>query len=259
MSATWKRPLKRSLITTPIAANRRGLCYPLCVHRYIYSALANAGIENRSPFNLLEILRIWIKARGRPAAVRSLCLNRLDSMQKPSSGFNHAYTFIALLSTGLMLWTLLTPQTANTRLTRERTDSILQFVIQPLPDLDSLGITLPMASDYQESPYMPGMHHPNGLANAQWIRQQNDDDYALQLISASDPQGLENFCSRHRICGDSAFYATELNGAVIYRLLYGRYPSNKAARLAIENLPNELQKFSPWSRQFRQIKQEIPG
>lgn len=259
MNPTWKRLLKRSLITTPVPVGARGYCSPWCIQRFIYQALSDAGIENRSPFSPLAVLRIWLQSRGKPAAVRSLCLAQLDAMTRPSHGFSHAYSLIAVVSTAVLLWALLSPQTADTNFAHTGDDSILKVVIHPMADIDATEVALPLAGDYREAPYSPGIRNTSGLAGSQWILQQPAERYTLQLLSASQLSGLEKFCQRHDICRQAAYYRTTLDGSPLYRLLYGQYPSNKAAQTALKQLPDELRAMSPWSRQFQQIRLEIQG
>jgi len=257
MNPTWKRPLKRSLIITPLPAGKRGYCGPICVHRFIYQALSNAGIENRSPYSPGRILKIWLLARGRPAAVRSHCLTQLDSMDKPAPGFSHAYSFIAVFSFIVLVWTLLSPQTADTNFVTAKKNSILEVIIQPMQDIDGLEIVLPMSGDYHQAPYSPGLREAGGLAGPGWILQQRESDYTLQLVSASELGSLQRFCTKHAICPQAAYYQSNVQGKTLYRLLYGIYPNNRAAQDALQALPDELLQLSPWSRQFQQIQPEI--
>jgi len=262
MSATWKKLLLQAFAQTDVPTNSRGRSGLLQVYRFIYRSLQHAGIENRSPFNLLQIIHLRLQAKGDPLRVKVLCADALHSMQKPSFGFSPATGLLFSLTAVIMLSMLVSPRTANTYRTPIRGDTLLQYQIQPLPDLDALTVRLPISSDYQLDSYSPladigYRSKQQNLSGEEWIQQQVDSAYALQLLSASDPTNLEAFCQQHKICAKSAFYRTSIKGKTLYRLLYGVYPNHKAAKTARLQLSATLQKQSPWARQFRQIKQEI--
>lgn len=259
---SWKTLLSQAFSQAPIATNRWGFCGLIQIHRYIYQALGQAGIENRSPFNSLHILRIRWLSGGNPDKVRTLCIDSITRMERPGIGYSGAPGLILSFTLVFSLSLMVSPRTANTYLTPINGNTILSYTIQPLADLDKAEVLLPSSSDYQLDGYSPltdtgSRHNMQGLANSEWIQQQPDAYYSLQLLSASNPDSLKTFCQQHNICNQSAFYRVTVKGKTLYRLLYGAFSNNKSAKAARTRLSLALQQQSPWARQFRQIKQEI--
>ena len=155
------------------------------------------------------------------------------------------------------------PKTATTFRTLSNGASILKQTPAPTPDIDAALIQLPTASDY----LMPTasidylipkqLTDNSALKGSNWIQQQEDNSYSLQLVAASDAGQLEKYCNKFNICHQSAIYQTNIKGKNIVRLLYGVFPNRKSANIAISKLPPSLQKTKPWARQFKGIKQEI--
>ena len=254
----WKTLLAQALQTTRIPPRRSGLPGLLEARRYIYRALQNAGIENRSPFSLWQIFQIQIKSNGEPERIRQYSIEALSALQSPSLSFNHrAPLIIKILAASGLLITLL-PQTATTYLAPPVNKSILKIATLPWPDQETERSEWPLQSDYQLAAFEPAVIQPadsmTSLADASWIKQQRDSAYTLQLLSVSDPAHLQPFCRQYKICDHAAIYTSQLNGKSITRLLYGNYRNHQAAKQAKTRLPKGL---SGWARQFGQIKQSL--
>jgi len=259
---TWQKLVIQAFDETPIATDRKSRCSVFNVQRFIYQALQNAGIENRSPFSLRQLFQIHYRAKGSPQSVRQLCIQTIREMKKPATGFNSSLTVAEYFGILFTVFMLLTPQTATTYLVPVNGSSILKTLIPPQEDIDRIEVKLPTTTDYlalagpvKITP--PVMRHPSGMVDKNWILQQQDSAYSLQILSASNSKSLERFCLKHDICSHSAFYHTELNGKPLTRLLYGVYPNHMAAKQAKNQLPEALRKLSPWARQFKQIKHEL--
>ena len=260
--SSWKKLLIQAFRETPIDTNRSRRCGVFNIQQFIYRALENAGIENRSPFTFWQLLNIRYQSKGVPEAVRNLCIKTLLQMDKPSMGFKSGYTPVEIFGIVCTLIVLIAPQTATTFKAPMNGESILRILVPPVDDIDRLEVHLPHSSDYltsaggvKISPVV--LREASGLAGKSWILQQQDSFYSLQILSASNSDSLEQFCNKHDICTQSAYYQTELNGKPLTRLLYGVYPNHKAAKLAKQQLPPGLKQVSPWARQFKQIKKEL--
>ena len=255
---SWKKLLAQALQTTPIPAPRNRFSQWLTTRRYIYRALQNAGIENRSPFSLWKILQIQWRSRGQPQRIKQQCIDALHQLQAPNASFSHRAPLIIKLLAGAGMLAALSPQTATTYLTAQPDSSILQITTLPWGDQEAERDELPLLSDYQTAAFEPDTTQPTNalasLAGAGWIAQQKDSAYTLQLLSVSDQGNLQQFCRQYKICDHSAIYTTRINGKAITRLLYGNYRNHQAAKLAKTRLPAGL---SGWARQFKQIKQEL--
>ncbi|MDJ0882238.1 MAG: SPOR domain-containing protein [Gammaproteobacteria bacterium] len=260
--STWKKLVIQAFNETPISTDRQSRCSVFHIQQFIYQALQNAGIENRSPFTLWQLLLIHYQSKGSPNRVRELCIQTIRNMQKPATGFNARLSVPEYLGILFTLFLFIAPQTATTFRTPDNGHSILKILVPPLAEIDQIEVHLPTSSDYlaiagavKIAP--PVTRLPSGLAGRDWILQQQDSKYTLQLVSASHEQSLERFCKKHDICQASATYQTTLKGKSLNRLLFGVYSNHKAAKLAKSQLPDALKKISPWPRQFKQIKQEL--
>lgn len=258
---SWQKLINQALLNTAIESSRKNNCSPLNIYEYIHSAFNNAGIENRPPISWRQIFSIWIQSKGDALKIRALCIQAISEMQKPGLGF-HPNTQIAGFLSLLLLIFIILPQTANTFRASISQTSILQIKPQPMDDIDKGKIDFPTSSDYlyaanqfMDRPVLYARNH--GILGSDWIRHQEDETYSLQLISTSSLDTLVDFCNKHGICEKSAWYHNQLGGKDYYRLLYGTFPSNRAAQQALAKLPMPLLQLKPWARKFKQIKSEI--
>lgn len=262
MSTTWKKLLIQAFKETRIPTNLKGHSGFLNIQKYIYLSLQNAGIENRSPFTYRQLISIRQASSGIPEKVRDLCIQTVQAMQNPASGFSSTNIVGEITVILMSLSLLLIPQTATTSRAAINGSSILVIKSLPVEDIDKTVMHLPLSSDYLSAASLyvdisPIQETVSGLFGSQWIKNQKDSSYSLQLLSASNSNNLLQFCRQHNICEKSAQYETDVNGKRLTRLLYGVYPDHKAAKLAKSQLPASLKKIVPWARQFKQIKREL--
>ncbi len=259
---TWQQLLSQAFRQTPLAnypANILGIWW---IRRYIYRVLQNAGIENRSPFTLLQLFSIHKLSQGDPQQVRELCINTVETMHKPASGFQAAI-YLPFVLVLLLLAFIMLPKSATTFPSADAADSILRQPSIPPNDIDTLEIVLPTTTDYLTAASLyvqqdvPGIDQEKGPFGSAWIREQEDSAYSLQIFSASNIDNLLKFCRQHQICEASSWYLSEVNGKKLYRLLYGVYHNHQAAKIAKSQLPRTLQHVSPWARKFKTIKSEL--
>ena len=98
------------------------------------------------------------------------------------------------------------------------------------------------------------------LKGASWIKQQPDDYYALQLISARDVESVEDLLKglpEETLEQISTYTNYTPSGKARYLLLYGLYPKKKIADVAVEELPEKLQEVKPWPRRLSSVVNEI--
>jgi septal ring-binding cell division protein DamX len=87
-----------------------------------------------------------------------------------------------------------------------------------------------------------------------WIREQNPRYYTLQLASSTNPGLIQKYYQTYNLKGDAGYYRNYRQGKNWYALVYGSYASINEAKQAVETLPAELQKWSPWVRKFQDIQ-----
>ena len=87
-----------------------------------------------------------------------------------------------------------------------------------------------------------------------WIRKQNPRNYTLQLASSTNPNLIQKYYRDNNLKGDAGYYRNYRQGKNWYALVYGSYPSMNEAKQAVDTLPAELRKWSPWVRRFQDIQ-----
>lgn len=87
-----------------------------------------------------------------------------------------------------------------------------------------------------------------------WVDQQPEMRYAIQLVQATQLDGIVKFIETHRL-QDNAFYihATQ-DGQARYILLYGDYPNNRTSKAMVKTLPMAVQQNGYWIRTFGDLR-----
>lgn len=96
------------------------------------------------------------------------------------------------------------------------------------------------------------------LRSASWVAEQADSHAAIQLVQASQLEGILRFIQQHGL-ESQAYYVQARkpgspNSKYRYILLFGRYSSTAMAKDATKNLPPAVQKSGYWVRNFADIK-----
>lgn len=91
------------------------------------------------------------------------------------------------------------------------------------------------------------------LSPMDWVASQNPDYYTLQLASSTNEQLIQKYYSENELAGKAGYYHSRRGEEDWYALVYGAYPSVTEAKSAIDSLPGNLRKWSPWVRNIRSI------
>jgi len=86
-----------------------------------------------------------------------------------------------------------------------------------------------------------------------WLAAQNPAWYTLQLASSTNRQLIEKYYQENNLAGKAGYYRSRREGEDWYALVYGAYPSVQDAKDAIDQLPEDLKKWSPWVRNIDAI------
>lgn len=86
-----------------------------------------------------------------------------------------------------------------------------------------------------------------------WVAAQNPNYYTLQLASSTNAQLIEKYYSENDLVGKAGYYRSQREGEDWYALVYGAYPTVQDAKDAIDSLPEDLKKWSPWVRNIKSI------
>ena len=103
----------------------------------------------------------------------------------------------------------------------------------------------------------PAVAETAGVLGADWLRQQDPNQYTLQFISGSDAEALRAYAQRVDLPGEVAMFSVRRNDQVSYALVYGVYPSAAAARSAIVALPAAVRRNQPFARSFASINEAM--
>lgn len=92
------------------------------------------------------------------------------------------------------------------------------------------------------------------LSPQAWVAAQNPNYYTLQLASSTNKSLIQKYFNSNSLVGKAGYYLSHRSGEDWYVLVYGAYPSVQAAKAAIETLPSDLKKWSPWVRNIKSIQ-----
>ncbi len=117
-------------------------------------------------------------------------------------------------------------------------------------------VTAPIPATSNQVPVLQQLD-AMGLKNPAWLKQQNPDNWTLQVLGARDPDTLIKFARQHRLGADSAWFMTELNGKPWYVLVHRFYGNRDIARNAISRLPAGLRQARPWVKSLQAIHKSM--
>ncbi|MBT8439153.1 MAG: SPOR domain-containing protein [Gammaproteobacteria bacterium] len=95
------------------------------------------------------------------------------------------------------------------------------------------------------------------IQTVDWIINQPDKSYTLQLLAVSDEKGIKRFLKLHNFSGNLVILKTKRNGKPWYALLFETYVSRDEALNARKNLPKSYKSSSAWPRSILSIRQAI--
>ncbi len=90
-----------------------------------------------------------------------------------------------------------------------------------------------------------------------WVLSQNPRHYTLQLASSKSEERIKQYYVENQMQGKGGYYTKEQDGETWYYLIYGAYKSSGNASEQIEQLPDEIRKWSPWVRRLGNIQKII--
>ncbi len=90
-----------------------------------------------------------------------------------------------------------------------------------------------------------------------WVLEQNPDAWTIQLLAFSDEAKVRNFIDDHGLHRSAAYFAEVRGEAVIYKLIYGAYPSKPEADQTRAGFTSALKEHGPWLRPIRSVQAVI--
>ena len=88
----------------------------------------------------------------------------------------------------------------------------------------------------------------------EWVAAQNPSYYTLQLASSTNQALIQKYYDENELVGKAGYYRSRRAGEDWYALVFGAYPTVQDAKDAIDDLPVDLKKWSPWVRNIRSIR-----
>ena len=114
---------------------------------------------------------------------------------------------------------------------------------------------------------LPSAHHiikkyrPKKLAKhtitEQYLLGQSKRSYTVQLLGSYSPVSAKNFIVKNHFVGQAHYYRTMHNRRNWYVVVYGIYPSVKAAASAVHKLPAKIRADHPWIKSIGRVQREI--
>lgn len=81
--------------------------------------------------------------------------------------------------------------------------------------------------------------------------------YTLQLAAINNLLEVQNFLTRYELDDKVYVYPAQRSGVEWYIITYDNFPTIQLARDAVVQLPEPLQKLSPWAKSLNQVQREI--
>lgn len=91
----------------------------------------------------------------------------------------------------------------------------------------------------------------DGIYDQSWIKQQNKNNFTLQLLATHQKGTLPNYLKKFSLKDDAAIFINKRDGQDWFTLIYGSYTTKSAAQVAAKKLPKGVSK--PWVRSFASI------
>jgi DamX protein len=91
-----------------------------------------------------------------------------------------------------------------------------------------------------------------------WLLEQPETYFSLQLVGSRKEASIAGYIRRHKLDErKTAYYRGQYQGAAWYVLMYGVYPTKKAALEGRDTLPARIRKEKPWPRSLESVHASI--
>ena len=99
----------------------------------------------------------------------------------------------------------------------------------------------------------------DGLLGEEWLRSQPRHHFTIQIAAARDRDAIHRYARGipSPTATDLAWTRIEREDQHWYTLFQGRYPDERRAQAAIDELPAEMRQNQPWVRSFHSIQQAM--
>lgn len=91
-----------------------------------------------------------------------------------------------------------------------------------------------------------------------WLLDQPEESFSLQLLGSRNEKSIAEYIRSHKLDErQSAYYRGFYRGDYWYVLMYGIYPTKKAALEGRDRLPAKVRKLKPWPRSLKSVHTAI--
>lgn len=135
-----------------------------------------------------------------------------------------------------------------------------QKVEQATTALGKLNVEMPVRKAEKPAPRIAhAPHHSSPVSKGiAWVRKQNPKHFTIQLARSKDLPWILRLAASGSVDQPLIhFQSTNEKGVEWHHLIYGSFPTRKAAEAAIEKLPAPMQKWTPWVRPFSGIQKQL--
>jgi len=87
-----------------------------------------------------------------------------------------------------------------------------------------------------------------------WVLKQSSEAWTIQLLAFRDEAKVRNFIDDHALHRNAAYFTEGSGGAVIYKLIYGAYPTKQQADEARAGFTSALKEHGPWLRPLKAVQ-----
>ncbi len=91
----------------------------------------------------------------------------------------------------------------------------------------------------------------------QWILQQQDSDWTIQLLAYRNETDVLNFIDDNALVEKTAYFIHYEGNTPWYKLVHGVYSSRAEAEQARAEMPSHLISLKPWLRRYSDIKKQL--
>lgn len=95
------------------------------------------------------------------------------------------------------------------------------------------------------------------VRDAQWLEAKPDEDFLIQISRQNSKKAAYAYVKKHKVTGPIGIYREALADRTTYIVTYGDFRDLKSAKAAIKTLPEGVQKFKPWVRSYKSLKQVL--
>lgn len=126
--------------------------------------------------------------------------------------------------------------------------------------LGRLKIAPPAVAEEKPQPRLAhAPYHSNPVAKGIiWVKKQNPEHFTIQLARSRDLQWILRLAASAELDQPMIHFAsTDTKGEEWHHLIYGSFPTRKAAQAAVQALPEAMRKWRPWIRRFAEVQKYL--